>query len=227
VLEDPGWGPTVPDVREGGHVLAPGPPPAVASSDGVTFAGARIDALVLCEGAAHRTAEPTEVSFGLAQVRRVIEAGDLRVVHVVFAPLEPRPILLGLVRLANGTDQALGVEYVELWDVEGGGYRASPGACERRTPQGLCVLADAGAALRAEPPDEPPSRGLALELILVLPPRSARTLEFAYAAPGPEDRAELLVRAWRGRVANELTDVVRSWTAHLGCGPEAVYAFRG
>jgi hypothetical protein len=227
VLEEPGWGPTVSDAPERGHVLCAVPRPAVASRDGVTFAGARIDALVLCEGGVHRTAEPADLRFGLAQVRRLVEAPDLRVVHVVFAPLEPRPILLGLVRLANGTDRALGVEYVELWDVDGGAYRASPGACERRTPEGVCVLADAGAALRASPPDEPPTRGLALELTLVLPPRETRTLEFAYAAPDPEEGAELLVRAWRGRVANELTRVVRVWTARLGAGPEAVYAFRG
>lgn len=227
MLEEPSWGPTVPDAPERGHLLAPGPPAALASPEGVSFAGAPIDALVLSEGAVHRTAEPTEVRYGLAQVRRIVEADALRIVHVVFAPLEPRPILLGLVRLANGADRPLGVEYVELWDVEGEAYRTAPGACERRAPGGSRALADAGAALRAEPPDRPPSRGLALELTLVLPPRSTRTLTFAYAAPGPEERTELLIRAWRGRVANELVAVVRAWTARLGRGSEAVYAFRG
>jgi hypothetical protein len=225
-LEDPGWGPTVTTVPVEGHVLATGPPKAVATAREVSFAGGAVGALVICAGEVSGTGEPEEVRFGLAQVRRVWSVGPARVAHVVFAPKEPRPLLLGLVRLLNTSEKPLGLHYTELWDLPRESYRAAVGACECDIEGEERALADAGLAVRARPPEPPPSRGLALDLALVLPPGSVRELSFAYVAPPRENSAAGLVRAWRGEVPRALQEVVRAWQLRVGAGWSAVEAFR-
>lgn len=225
-LEDPAFGPVVDDAPEGGHRLAPGPPDAVAFGERVLFAGGRIDLLAMCEGAVYRSAEPRGVRFGLAQVRRLCVGAELRILHVLFAPVEPRPVLLGLAHLTSLVDRPLRIDYTELWDVPDGDWAPVVGGCERRTGEQVRVLADAGAVLRARAPGEPLSRGLALEVALALPPRATRRLAFVYAAPPPHEDAGRLVRAWRGSVAEELERVARTWMARLGSDAAAVSAFR-
>jgi hypothetical protein len=173
-----------------------------------------------------RTAEPDDVQYGLAQVRRRISSGPLVCTHVLFSPVRARPLLLGLVRLVNTGGEPLRIDYTEIWDVPDGTCRTAEGACERETEEGLRVLGDAGVVLRTRAPEDPPSRGLALDLALVLPPHSFRQLYFAYAAPPPDEPAAPLVRAWRGDVARELADVVEHWTSRVGSGPDAIDAFR-
>ena len=197
----------------------------MAFPDRVEFSGARIDALMVCEGEVYRTSDPLAVRFGLANVRRICGGPTLLLRHVLFAPAETRPLLLGLVLLENRSDRPLWVEHTELWDVREGAYRCLPGACERRTNGGVRALADAAHAIQAHPPGEL-SRGLALEARLVLPAGAKRTLCFAYAAPNPEEDAGILVRAWRGEIATELRRVVRGWTERVGSGPDAVDAYR-
>lgn len=207
-------------------MLGVGPRDGVASARRTSFARGRIDALVLCEGEVGRTAQPKEVRFGFAQVRRVCTVARLRFVHVLFAPREPRPLLLGLVRLSNTADTPLLVRYTELWDIAEGTFRGLEGACERETDEGVRALAEAGVVLRTRVPEPPPSRGLALDLTIVLPPRSIRELSFAYAAPPLGESAAPLVRAWRGEVGEALEGVVRLWQERLGSGPDAVEAYR-
>jgi hypothetical protein len=214
------------DVSEVGHPLSPGPPAAVATDRGVSFAGGRIDALVICDGRVVRTAAPEQIRFGLAQVRRLCLGGPLRLLHVLFAPVRQRPLLLGLVRLQNGSDRLLGIDYSELWDVPSGTYRACVGACERQSADGIRALADAGSVLRARVPNAPAKRGLALDVALVLPPRSFRELHFAYAAPESGHTAAELVRGWRGDVAREIVRVSGIWQERVGRGPGAVAAYR-
>ena len=226
LLEDPAWGPTVGESPDEGHLLAAGPPRAVAFPGRVLLAGARIDGLALCEGEVYRTAESEQVRFGLAQVRRLQETRALGLLHVLFAPIEPRPLLLGIALISNRTDRPVRCEYTELWDVPEGAYRTAEGAAERVTPEGVRVLADSGWALRTRPPGEPPSRGLALEVTLILPARSVRRLHFAYVAPPPGEAPAPLVRAWRGDLALALARVSRLWTDRVGIGPEAVTTYR-
>jgi hypothetical protein len=171
------------------------------------FAGGRIDALVRCEGLVLSTREPDATLFGVAQVRRALRGPSLELAHVVFAPPSSRALLLGLVRLDNKSDAALALEYTEIWDVPAGEYRAAEAACERRFGGHLFALAEATDATRARAPEQMPSRGLALDLALVLPARARRHLAFAYVAlPEPEDAGEL-VRAWRGEVAEALAAI--------------------
>jgi hypothetical protein len=198
----------------------------VAFRDRVIFAGGRVEALLLSEGEVLRTAEPDEVRFGLAQVRRILSGDTLRVAHVLFSPAEPRPVLLGLVVLSSLVERPLRVEYTELWDVPDGAFEPVEGGCLSRTAEGTRVLADAGSAVRARPPRETPARGLALELTLVLRPASIRRLAFVYAAPPPEEDPGVLVRAWRGRALEELLHVARCWQERLGSSDGAVDAFR-
>jgi hypothetical protein len=87
-------------------------------------------------------------------------------------------------------------------------------------------VADVSLVMRSRVPDPPPRAGLALELRLLLPPHSLRELHFAYAAPGPEHPPAALVRAWRGRVPEELARSVRAWSARLGDVPSPVAAYR-
>ncbi len=138
------------------------------------------------------------------QARRSLHTRHVRTTHVVFAPRSPRPLLLGLARLENSSEELIWVDYTETWDVPAGTYRAALGACERRTPDTIWALADASAVLRANPPDPPPRVGLALDLRLALPASSRRELCFAYVRCTPPEEPANLVRAWRGDVAKEL-----------------------
>jgi len=183
---------------------------ALATRTGVTFAGGRIDALVRCDGAVLTTREPDVTLFGVAQVRRGLRAHGLAVTHVVFAPATSRGLLLGLARLENSGDELVALEYTEIWDLPSGEYRVAPGACERRFGGHLFALAEAADATRARAPDTEPARGLALDVTVALPPRARRHLEFAYVALPEEEDAGALVRAWRGRVAEELERAGRS-----------------
>ena len=181
---------------------------------------------MLCQGAVFRTAEPDSTHFGVAQVRRLLGALPLRIVHVVFAPSAPRPILLGLVRLENRGPRLLRIQYSELWGVEGSDYRSASGACSYETAEGTRALADASFVVRARPPGSPPRKGLALELGFVLPPDSRRHLCFAYAAPKRGEGPELMVRAWRGEAAAELERSVASWLERLKTEPDPIAAYR-
>lgn len=173
-----------------------------------------------------RTADPLHTRFGLAQVRRELAAGALRALHLVFAPDAERPLLLGLARLENRGDAPLALEYSETWEVEGDEYRAAAGACERRTADGTRALAEVSLAVRARAPEPPPRSGLALEVRLLLPPRSRRELHFAYAAPGPDDPPAALVRAWRGRVPGELERSAKVWSERVAGSADPVAAYR-
>lgn len=145
--------------------------------------------------------------------------------HVLFAPRPPRPLLLGLVWVQNRTGDPLLLRYTETWDLPGT-YRSSVGACERQGRDGVRVLAEVGAAVRARSPECPGDRGLALDLRMILPPSERRALGFAYAAPGPDDEPVGLVRAWRGQVAAELERTVAAWAAELGAVQDPVAAYR-
>ena len=101
---------------------------------------------------------------------------------MVFAPVSPRPLLLGLVRLLNVCSELIYVEYTETWDVGEGSYRPALGACERRTPQAIW----------------------ALDVRIALPPSSRRELCFAYVRCTPPEEPAGLVRAFRGDVPKEL-----------------------
>ena len=162
-----------------------------------------------------RTARAERIAFGVAQVRRELSSGKLRVLHLVFAPFRPRPVLFGIVRLHNTGSTPLGLEYTEVWEISGARTRSDVGACVLETPDGERVLADVSAAVRAAPLQPPPKAGLCLVQRAVLPPRSIRELAFAYAAPPPEDSAAALVRAWRGDVAGELARTVAAWRARM------------
>ncbi len=187
--------------------------------------GGRIDALVVSRVGVCRTST-AEPRLGLAQVRRYCHLDSLDLVHIVFAPVEPRPLLLGLVRLRNRSSAPLPLTYTELWEVAEGSFGTAEGACERVGPRGVRVLADASSVVRARVPEPPPTRGLALDTSLVLPPDSIRELHFAYAAPPSGEPAAPLVRAWRGDVATELVRTVRFWSAQVGAGLDGVRAFR-
>ncbi len=191
------------------------------------FKAGRIDAQILAGPDVLRTANASEVRCGLAQVRRLIVWGPLRVAHVVFAPAAPRPLLLGLVRLHNVSAEPLVLEYTELWEVGSGAYRVAAAAAEVRTPEGVRALADASSAIRARAPEAAPARGLALDVHLALPPGAVRHLEFAYVAPSDDDVApELLVAAFRGEARAELARTVRLWRERLAGArdPLAEYA---
>lgn len=173
-----------------------------------------------------RTAEARAWSCGLAQVRRLLEADVLRVVHVVFAPAVPRSLLLGLARLYNSGAEPLVVEYTELWEVGAGAYRGTAGACEREAGSGRVALADLSSAVRARAPREPPRRGLALDVTLAVPGGEARQLAFGYVAPEPDADPSLLVRAFRGEVRAELERTAAHWLERLAGVADPVAAYR-
>lgn len=198
----------------------------LAPDGALIFAGGRIDALALCEGQVLRTARPDAIEVGLAHARRHASAGPLRLLHLVFAPFAPRPLLFSLVELASVADRIFAVDYSELWDVTGDAYRAAEGACVRSTLEGMRALADAASGIRTRPPEPPPRRGLALEARVVLPPGARRLLAFAFAAPPPEEDAGALVRAWRGEVLAELEHTVAAWLKHLGPGGDQLARYR-
>jgi len=208
-LHDPAWGPPEPRPVVRTRRIANDVCAGSWSQGRLVFAGGALDALALFRGNVVRMAEPDETVFGLAQVRRVIRHLPLHLVHVVFAPITPRPLLLGLVRVYNISDDPERIDYSELWGVQGTDHHAAVGASVCETDQGERVLADASSVVRANPPDRPGNKGLALDLHVVVPPRSHRQFCFAYAAPEPGDTAALLVRAWRGGVPAELERTVR------------------
>jgi hypothetical protein len=159
---------------------------------------------VRSEGAVLTTRQPELTQYGVAQVRRVLRARGLRVTHVVFAPDSTRALLLGLARIESESDEPVAVEYSELWDLPRGDYREAPTAVERRFGGHVFALAEASDVTRSRAPGSEPTRGLALDVTLALPPRARRHLAFAYVALPEEEDAGGLVRAWRGRVADEL-----------------------
>ncbi len=227
-VDDPAWGPSVdPGAAGPGLPLRNGAVDGYATRDGVFLSAGRIDALARCELGMARTSLASSTHVGLAQVRRLASGGPLRLLHVVFAPSEARPLLLGLARLRNDSAEPLIVDYTEIWEVDGADFAAGTGACLRVTAEGPRALADAGIAVRARVPEPPPRRGLALDVRLALPPHALRELHFAYAAPGPDGRPELLVRAWRGEVATALARTARYWLERTGAtGAAAVEAYR-
>ncbi len=190
--------------------------------------GGRIDALVRTQGVVLRTARPAATELGLAQVRRAAVWRGLAVLHVIFAPVLPRPLLLSCVRLHNRTGEALALDYTELWEIRGEQVSMAEGACSCLTPRGERALADVSAGIRARAPEPLPGTGLALELRMVLPPDATRELSFAYAAPEPGESAAALVRAWRGDAARELERTVRDWMRELAgeADPLAEYRLR-
>lgn len=206
-------------------MLVRGRPDARIEGRGVLLDGGRIDALVVSRLGVCRTSA-AKPRVGLAQLRRYCQLDLLDLVHVVFAPVEPRPLLLGLVRLRNRSSEPLLLTHTELWEVSEGSFGAAEGACERTGPSGVRALADVGSVVRARVPEPAPTRGLALDTPLVLPPDSIRELHFAYAAPPSGEPAAPLVRAWRGDVATELVRTVRFWSAQVGAGTDGVRAFR-
>jgi hypothetical protein len=181
---------------------------------------------VVCGAELLRTARPDALSCGLAQVRRRVETQTLALLHLVFAPAPPRPLLLGLVRLENRSEELLELRYSELWDLPGREIRADEGACLCDTDDGARALADAGAVIRGRAPQPLPTRGLALDLELALPPGARRELQFAYAAPEPGEDPAGLVRAWRGDVAAELVRTASLWSTRLAGAPNSVEAYR-
>ncbi|MFQ5697090.1 MAG: hypothetical protein ACE5IL_02260 [Myxococcota bacterium] len=168
------------------------------------FAGGRIDGLVRVAGAVLSTRDAAEKRPADGVLKRVLETPLLRLEHWLCAPLARRPIRLARVWLISRAREALAVEYTEIWEIHHPDYRTEPGAAVVRTPDGERALADAGIAILARPPRDPPQGGLALDVRVLLPGGEARCLQFAYAAPGPDEPAAVLVRAWRGGVEREL-----------------------
>ena len=222
------WGPVEPDLPREVDAYPVANDACAASYDGTQFrfAGGRIDALVACDGAILRTAEPDSVGYGLAQVRRRVSTAALELLHVIFAPIRPRPILFGLVVLWNHAGEPTRVDYTETWSVEGDDIRAADGACVCNTPHGRRALAEASLAVRARVPEPPPERGLALWRRLVIPAGAQRWLHFAYAAPPDEEDPAALVRAWRGDVAHELERAAAAWLVRVGGEPGAIEGYR-
>ena len=179
------------------------------------FEGGRVDALVRCGGALLRISRGASTQVGIAQVRRQAANETLSVTHVLFAPIEPRPLLLAMVELQNRSDAPLPVDYTELWDVAGSETSAAPGACVCETEAGRRALAEASIAIRARAPEPLPTRGLALDLRIGLAPGATRALAFAYAAPGPNEDPAVLVQAWRGDVRAALERTVAHWLEQL------------
>ncbi len=162
------------------------------------------------EGSVLSTSAASSTQYGVAQVRRALEIGALRALHVVFAPAESRALLLGWVRLENRGSEPLALEYTETWDLPSGVYSTAPGACERRFGGHVFALADASIVARAEPPAQPPARGLALDLRLALPSGARRHHAFAYVAVQDAEDPGALVRAFRGDVRAGLERIGRS-----------------
>jgi hypothetical protein len=198
-------------VPETGHPLANGAAVGFAERSGVFFQAGRIDAQLLCGPEVLRTSEPAGTWCGLAQVRRLLAGVKVRVLHVVFAPQVPRPLLLALVRIANESREPHVVDYTEMWQIGSGEYATGPGAAELSTPAGRRALAEVSSAIRAHAPEAEPAGGLALDLRIPIPAGAVRELAFAYAAPGPEEDPGAVVRAFRGRVREELLLVTRHW----------------
>ncbi len=225
LFDETDWGPTdqvSPPVHPVGNAVCG----AHATQDGVYFEGARIDALMRCEGELLSTLRARSTRVGLAQVRRYLEGSPLAAEHLIFAPLHPRPVLLALVRLLNKRDRPAVVDYTETWAVSGSEIREAEGACVCETPSGPRALADAGLVVRGRAPDPLPTAGLALDLRLPLPPGELRQLAFAYAAPPAGQGAAPLIRGWRGVAAAELDRTVAAWTERVGAEEDVIAAYR-
>ena len=192
----------------------------------VYFEGGEINGLALADGEVLRTAEPDATRYGLAQVRRRVTGESLALVHVLFAPVRRRPLLLSLVRIANTSGELIELRYTELWDVAGTGIRRAEGACVCDVAGGERALAEAASAVRARAPEPLPRAGLALVVRLPLPPGARRELAFAYVAPGAGEPAAPLVRAWRGDVAVELERCAAHWQQRLAGSPNRIEAYR-
>lgn len=175
----------------------------------MVFAGGKIEALVRVGGTVLSTSRPEATEYGVAQVRRALSTDALRILHVVFAPAAPRALLLAWVRIENSGEQPLALEYTETWDVPAGEWATTPAACERRFGGHVFALADCGIVSRAEPPAQPPARGLALDLRMAVPAGARRHLAFAYVALPEEEDAGALVRAFRGEVGASLEAIGR------------------
>lgn len=209
-----------------GHPVANPACAARALPAGVVLEGGEINGLALAEGEVLRTAEPTATRCGLAQVRRIVSGAALALVHVVFAPVRPRPLLLSLVRIENRSAELIELRYTELWDVAGTGTRRAEGACICDVAGAERALAEASSAVRARAPEPLPRSGLALAMRFALPAGARRELAFAYAAPEAGEPAAPLVRAWRGDVALELSRCVAHWRERLAGAPNTVAAYR-
>jgi hypothetical protein len=212
------------------HPLANGEVGGVATPAGVWLAGGRIDTLAACAGeivtTCPRAVAHVLVEYGVAQVRRRVATRTLALLHVVFAPSRPRPLLLGIARLRNLTREPLLVNYSELWAVEAAPARGAEGACVATVIDGECALADASAVIRARPPEPLPESGLALDVRIVLPPGAVRQLTFAYVAAEIGTAPAALVRAWRGDVLGELARTVAAWEKAAPDDPIATYRAR-
>jgi hypothetical protein len=214
-LSSPAWGAVVRGLPSAGHPIANAACEAIATQAGVYFQAGSIDALIRCEGQVLRIATCDVLECGIAQLRRRLEADRLAVLHLIFAPARPRPLLLSLVRLLNRSDEPLELEYSELWDVGIVDGRSEHGAHVGMSSDGARALADLSVAIRFRPPDPLPESGLALEARIVLPPAALRSLSFAYVAPRAGESDAPLIQAWRGDVEAELVRSVQDWTARL------------
>lgn len=224
LFDRPDWGP-ISAGPPGVHPVGNARCTAHATQGSVFFEGARIDALIRCEGEIVSTSRPDATGFGLAQVRRSVELASLVVEHLIFAPHHPRPLLLALVRLLNKGDRPAVVDYTETWAVSGSRVREAAGACVCETPEGQRALADAGLVIRGRAPDPLPTAGLAVDLRLPLPPGEPRQLSFAYAAPEPGSEAAPLVRGWRGGAEVELGRTVAAWIERLAAEEDVIAAY--
>ncbi|MBW2281137.1 MAG: hypothetical protein JRG76_12895 [Deltaproteobacteria bacterium] len=198
----------------------------IATPGGVWFESGRLDAVVHWPGGWLRTSYADRMDVGLGWARRCVFGEGLSLEHLVFAPAEPRPLLLGLAAIRNSTAKPVVVDYCEIWDVTGSDPSSAPGACIRETGAGRRALADAGIAIRARAPDPAPQTGLALDLRLPLPAHTTRELSFAYAAPGPNEDPAALVQGWRGQVHAALDSMVSGWLERLADAPDPLAAYR-
>lgn len=198
------------DLPADGHPIANAACRGLADARGVVFAGGRIEALVRAEGSVLSTSTPDSTHYGVAQVRRALATNALRVLHVVFAPAAKRALLLAWVRLENRGTEPLAIEYTETWDVPAGDWTTAQAACERRFGGHVFALADCAMVVRAEPPAQTPTRGLALDLQFAVPAGARRHLAFAYVAVPEEEDPGALVRAFRGEVGASLEAIGRS-----------------
>ncbi len=199
---------------------------AEATENTVRFGGGRIDGLLLCDGVVLRTAEPTETEFTLAQVERRVESDLLELRHAVFAPARDRPFLLGEVRFFNHSHEPLRVDYTEIWDLPFAATRTAAGVAIAEQGESRFALGDASLALRTENPTPAFEHGLALCCRWALPPKEARSMQFAYVALDGEEDPGMLIGAWRGGVEEERARTIRYWEERLSEGEASLDGYR-
>ena len=125
----------------GGHPVGNAAAVGWALRDGVYVDGARVDALAAAGGAILRTSAPTTATqYGLGLVLRSCESPVLRIEHLLFAPVRPRPLLLACVNLQNLGDDVLLVRYSELWDLPCREASIHEGACSASTARERTLL---------------------------------------------------------------------------------------